>query len=296
MKVNIVKKEFTNLKVYILSVGKRKNDPSRNEDGWVATENTFGVIDGSAPRVNLRFEGKSSARFATDALRNVLLTTSPSVNGKELVLSMTAFLNEEIDRIGYTDLVQQNREASPAALFTVVRIVGDQVIITAIGDISCRINSKVIHNDNIKSEDLMMKKRILAMKKAKNKSPFIRDEELIKIGKQAIAEDLKFQVKNYFNNPNSDLGFGIIDGKEVPEKFIKRYTYDLRSIQTLELFSDGYYILPHSSDINLWEEKFFEGEKEDPLRWKNYPSVKTSSSSQFSDDRTILIANFKKLI
>ena len=41
MRTNIIKKEFTNLKVCILSVGKRKNDPSKNEDGWVATENTF---------------------------------------------------------------------------------------------------------------------------------------------------------------------------------------------------------------------------------------------------------------
>lgn len=294
MKANITIKEFPNFKVSILSIGKRRNEPLKNEDGWVATENTLGVIDGSAPRVDLRFEEKSSARFATDALRKVLLTTSPSVNGKELVLAMTAFLNEEIDRIGYTDLVQQNREASPAALFTVARIVGDQVIITAIGDISCRINGRVIHCDRFKSEDLMTIKRISAMKKAKNKNPFIRDEELIRIGRQAIVEDLKFQVENYFNNPNNDLGFGIIDGKEVPEKFIKKYVYDLKKIKILELFSDGYHVLPHSSSINSWEEKFFEGEKEDPLRWKKYPSVKVSFPGQFSDDRTILIVNSKK--
>lgn len=139
----------------------------------------------------------------------------------------------------------------------------------------------------------MTTKRILAMKKAKNNNPLIGDEELIKIGKQAITEDLKLHVKNYFNNPNSDLGFGIIDGKEVPEKFIKKHRYDLGSIKTLELFSDGYYVLPHSSNINSWEEKFFEGEKEDPLRWKKYASVKTSFPCQFSDDRTILIVTFK---
>lgn len=49
---------------------KTQNDPLKNEDGWVATENTFGAIDGSAPRVDFKFEGKSSARFATDALKN----------------------------------------------------------------------------------------------------------------------------------------------------------------------------------------------------------------------------------
>jgi hypothetical protein len=295
MTANIVQEEFSNLKVRILSVGKRKNDPLKNEDGWVATENTFAVIDGSAPRVDLKFEGKSSARFATDALRNVLLTTSPSVNGKELVLAMTAFLNEEIDRVpGYKDLIRRSKEASPAALFTAARIVGNRVVITALGDVSCRINGQVIHGDSFKSEDLMVKKRILAMKKAKKQSPDILDEELIRIGHWAIMQDLIYQVNNYFNKTGIDLGFGIIDGNEVPEKFIKKYTYDLRSIKTLELFSDGYHILPHSSDINSWEEKFFEGEKEDPLRWKSYPSVKSASPGKFSDDRTVLIAKFKK--
>lgn len=294
MKTNIIKKEFTNFKVCILSVGKRKNDPLKNEDGWVATENTFGVIDGSAPRVDLKFEGKSSARFATDIVRSVLLTTLPDLNGKELVSAITADLNKKINKVaGFRDIIKKNKEAVPAALFTSARIVGDKVIITGLGDISCRINGKVIHCDRFKSEALMAIKRISAMNNAKKQNPSILDEELIQVGQKAIMQDLIYQVKNYFNNPNNDLGFGIIDGKEVPEKFIKKYIYDLRSIETLELFSDGYHVLPHSSNINSWEKKFFEGEKEDPLRWKKYPSVKTSSSSQFSDDRTILIANFK---
>jgi len=294
MKVNIIEKEFINFKVCVLSVGKRKNEPLKNEDGWVITKDTFAVIDGSAPRVDLKFEGKSSARFATDALKSVLLTTPANINGKELVSSMTAFLNKEIDRAGYRKLVQQNKEASPAALFIVARIFEKQVIITAVGDISCRVNGEVIHCDHFKSEDLMMKKRILAMRKTKNENPSIPDEELIKIGRQSIAEDLKFQVKNYFNNLNSDLGLGIINGEKVPEKFIKKYTCNLKDVKILELYSDGYYILPYSPTINSWEGKFFDGEKEDPLRWGKYPSVKVSFPGQFSDDRTILIVNFKK--
>lgn len=39
------------------------------------------------------------------------------------------------------------------------------------------------------------------MKNAKKKEPLISDEELQVIGRQAI---------NYFNNPNSELGLGII--------------------------------------------------------------------------------------
>jgi len=286
---NIIRKEFLGLEINVLSVGKHKDDPSLNEDGWIVTENTFAVIDGSAPRVDLKFDGKSSARFATDIIKNVLLATPPNINGKELVLEITSVLNEEIDKIGFREIVKKNKEATPAALFTSARIVGNKVVITALGDVYCRINGKVIHCDRFESEDLMIAKRISAMKNAKNKNPSILDEELIQIGHQAIMQDLIYQVSNYFNKADIDLGLGIIDGNKVPEKFIKKYAYDLKNIKTLELFSDGYHVLPHSSSINSWEKKFFEGEKEDPLRWRKYPSVKAASKNMFSDDRTIVI-------
>jgi len=286
------RKEFPGLKVEALSIGKYKNDPSLNEDGWVVTENTFAVIDGSAPRVNLKFDGKSSARFAADVVKNVLLATNPSVNGRELVVAITKELNKEIDRIGIREIIKRAKEARPAALFIVARIVENKVIVTALGDVSCRINGKVIHTDRFKTEDLMTIKRIQAMRKAKKKTPSISNEKLQRIGKLAIQKDLKEQARNYFNNPNSELGLGIINGEAVPDKFIKTYTFNLKDIRTLELFSDGYFILPKTAKISSWEKAFSIGEKEDPLRWKKYPAVKGVMKGMYSDDRTILIVKF----
>lgn len=284
-----MQKEFTGLKVEVLSIGKHKRDPSLNEDGYVVTENTFAVIDGSAPRVDLKFDGKSSARFATDVVKNVLLTTSPSINGKELVAVITKELNKEIDKKGIRDVLVKNKEACPAALFTSARIVVDKIIITALGDVSCRLNGKVIHTCYFKTEELMIVKRIQAMKRAKKKSPSISDEELQSIGRQAIMGDLKEQVIKYFNNPNNELGLGIINGEVVPDKFIKTYAFDLKDVETLELFSDGYFIFSKVAEIESWEKAFFKGEREDPLRWNKYPAVKAASKNTFSDDRTILI-------
>lgn len=285
-------KEFSGIKVKALSVGKHKNDPSLNEDGYVVTENTFAVIDGSAPRVDLKFEGKSSAKFAANVVKNVFLTTAPSINGKELVAAITKELNKEIDRADIRDIITKNREACPAALFTSARIVEDRIIITALGDVSCRINGKVIHTCYFKTEELMTIKRIKAMRKAKDKNPSISDEELQKVGRLAIQEDLNHQVRNYFNNPDSELGLGIINGESVPDKFIKTYTFDLKDIRTLELFSDGYFILPKVAEIESWEKAFFKGEKEDPLRWSKYPAVKGIMQGMYSDDRTIVIVSY----
>lgn len=107
-----------------------------------------------------------------------------------------------------------------------------------------------------------------------------------------IKKDLKGQVRNYFNDPNSELGLGIINGEVVPDKFVKTYTLDLKDIKTLELFSDGYFVLLDDAEIESWEKAFLAGEKEDPLRWNRYPAVKGVMPGRYSDDRTILIVNF----
>ncbi len=277
------------LTVESLSVGKYKNNPVLNEDGYVVTQDTFAVIDGSAPRTDIKFLGKSSARFATDILKNVLEVTPSTVNGKALVSAMTETLNKEIENARYKDFIQKNKEASPAALFIAARIVGDKLIVTALGDVSGRINGKVIHEDSFKTEKLMTKKRIAAMQRAKAKNAHISDEELLKIGKEAIASDLVYQVRNYFNNSENNLGLGIINGEDIPEKFIKTYTYKLKDIKTLELFSDGYFVLPKNPEVQDWEEAFFAGEKQDPLHWEKYPAVKAATADKFYDDRTIVI-------
>lgn len=286
-------KEMAGMHVEALSVGKHKNSPELNEDGFVATSDTFAVIDGSAPRTSVKFVGRSSAQFATEVLKDVFTTTPPSLNGPELVAVITDKLNGAVKEIGAEEIVRQTPEARPAALFTAVRINGDKLIITAIGDVHCRINGQMVHEDRILTEDIMIGKRVAAMKHAKSQNPDISEEELRRVGRAAIEEDLQTQVRKYFNNPDDPLGLGIIDGDDVPEKFIKTYEFNVADVHTLEIFSDGYYVLPEAVEIESWEKAFLSAEREDPLRWEKYPAVKASTPDQYSDDRTILIARVK---
>jgi len=89
------------------------------------------------------------------------------------------------------------------------------------------------------------------------------------------------------------FGFGEIDGSSVPKKFIKAFKFELATIDTLEIFSDGYFKVAEKPTIDSWEEAFTEVEKIDPLKIGPYPSTKSSGSGHFTDDRTILIARFK---
>ncbi|RJQ36915.1 hypothetical protein C4559_04240 [Candidatus Microgenomates bacterium] len=274
-----------------LTVGKNKKDQSLNEDLWVTSKDTFAVVDGSKPRIPLDFRGKSGAQFAAEAVRIVLLNTNSSVNGAELVGKITEKLNERIDKIGFREVVNKNPLARPAALFSCARITGEEITITALGDVGVKVNGKVVHSQSFETEEAMAEKRIQAMQKAYKKNPHLSADELFKIGVEAISRALKQQYK-YFNNSNSELGLGIIDGNVVPEKFIKVYKFDLRDVKSIEIFSDGYFILPDTQEIKDWERGFTEGEEADPLRWRKYPAVKGAFKDNFSDDRTILIVKF----
>lgn len=279
------------VRIEALCVGKYKSDPSRNDDTYMATQDTFAVIDGSAQRTGILFNGKSSGQFAAEVLKEVLQTTPAHVNCEELVALMTKRLNDRLDKIGAGKIIEQTPESRPAALFVSARITKDKLVVTALGDVRFRMNGRIVHKLSIKTEEMMVKKRISAMKKDKRDNPNISVSRLIEVGRRAIQNDLSEQVKQYFNK-DIPLGIGIIDGNPVPERFIKVYEFDLDEVEVVELFSDGYYVMPNKPSIQAWEEAFHKAEKDDPLRWKKYPAVKYSTANQFSDDRTILIANF----
>jgi hypothetical protein len=98
-----------------------------------------------------------------------------------------------------------------------------------------------------------------------------------------LIEQFKYQ-----NNPTHPLGYGVIDGTETPEKFVKLFRFPIDSIRTVELFTDGYCSVPDKASIKEWEKLFKTVEEEDPDKWLKYISTKSK------DDRTIAIIKFSK--
>jgi hypothetical protein len=68
--------------------------------------------------------------------------------------------------------------------------------------------------------------------------------------------------------------------------FIKVYRIPLSDVHTLELFTDGYPLVPTGSTIQAWEQANAVVEAEDPYRYKKYLATKPK------DDRTVVIMNF----
>lgn len=259
----------------------------------MATENTFAVIDGATARHPLKFGDQSSGQFAADVVKKVLETSNSTVNGFLLAELMTSQLNKEMSKLGLDKVIIDLPEARPGALFIAARIVGDKIIITSLGDLGCRINGDKVLLEPLKIEEINVGKRIRVMNETKIKNPNIPDKELLEIGKNAVEEDIKEHTRSYYNNPDSDFGHGIIDGRDVPEKYVRVYKFNRKNVKTLELFSDGYFRLGVKPDISAWEQAFEEVEKEDPLKYGKYQAIKGSDDTHFTDDRTILIASMQ---
>jgi len=82
------------------------------------------------------------------------------------------------------------------------------------------------------------------------------------------------------------LGYGVINGTDTPNKFIKIFKFKLKNIKTLEIFTDGYCDIAKSPSIKSWEAMHKQVEKSDPHKYIKYISFKSK------DDRTILIVKF----
>lgn len=85
------------------------------------------------------------------------------------------------------------------------------------------------------------------------------------------------------------LGFPTLNGRPVPPSMVVEFRRDLAGLETVELFSDGYFGCPLGTDLDDWEEWFARVEAEDPAKVDRHASTKGSFRQRFADDRTVVI-------
>jgi serine/threonine protein phosphatase PrpC len=96
----------------------------------------------------------------------------------------------------------------------------------------------------------------------------------------------------YQNNATLQLGYPCLDGFEVPEHMIRIERFRRSDIETVEIYSDGYFKAGDGFGVTAWERAFAEAEREDPAKVLLYPSPKGSTASLWADDRTYLGVRF----
>lgn len=95
----------------------------------------------------------------------------------------------------------------------------------------------------------------------------------------------------FANSLASPLGYGVLDGFEIPLPLVHVFDRPRAAIRSIELFTDGYFNLGATSALSDWEAAFAEVENADPEKIGCYPSVKGSAGRMRTDDRTVVIVH-----
>ena len=84
-----------------------------------------------------------------------------------------------------------------------------------------------------------------------------------------------------------------LDGVGNPVDKVRTLQIPLADVDTLEIASDGYPVLPEQMEIAAWERALAEVDATDPDRIGSYAGTKGRTATTFGDDRSILIASRK---
>lgn len=258
-------------------------DPDRAccEDLIVVGADFAAVIDGATDKSETDFDGRTGGLLAAEAVRDALLELDREAELPDLVRLATSRLVGDLGSSGVeVDILVDD---GPSASFVVyanarreVWRVGDCSWLSeaetfpggkAIDSICANARSALLHallEDGVSEEELLA-----------------RDP-----GREMILPLLRNQhVFRNLADPSSDLAFGAIDGREVPDRFLE--VWPIGDFGELVLASDGYPELKPT--LALSEEALTEDLGEDPLRIGTHASTKGLAPGQRSfDDRAYL--------
>lgn len=139
-------------------------------------------------------------------------------------------------------------------------------------------------------EDAIAEIERRALAACKERLPGVPEAEFIELIHNGIA----FGQGNFQNvTDNRVLGYGGLDGFLVPERYIETRSWPLAEVETIELFSDGYFRPGDTFGVESWEKAFRDVEKEDPHKIGRYLSTKGTTELALTDDRTYLGVRLK---
>lgn len=306
------------------TAGKDPARPEANEDRLVVLPGRlYAVLDGVTARSPARYDGMLSGQFAAVLAQSALERGLPR-DGKAIVAALTTALAGASKRLGLEGAPAGLRLSTTMAL---ALDHGEQVEIILVGDSGVRIDGGAIHHmtkvlDSITAalrtaawlratrltDDPVVQERLsraVVMHGTAGSVEGWADVDLQAVGVTAaaacakrfpdvradlVADLLHGGIVNaqgrHQNNPDSPLGYGCLDGTTIPDRFIGRLF--LKTPQTIELFSDGYFAPGHDFGVASWEQRFAEVEHDDPAKIGQYASVKGSTAGMWSDDRSYL--------
>ncbi|MFK3777582.1 hypothetical protein [Agrobacterium sp. NPDC089420] len=285
------------------------------------------VFDGATDPTGASYNGLSSGRIA--ALAAARAVAEMSLDGTLETLAAPA-LFQNISDILKNEARRINASHPPSTTLAIVADMGDSFRLLLAGDSGIRINGARLLQHTKLIDMVSTSARIFVFKQifaatgdgdeaeartratifsglrsaVENGVMTAQDADDVVIAAaamsglqnhmEAVEEFLMGGIRvqpQFANRRGHVLGYASINGGRV----IDEGTVDLRiskqELSSLEIFTDGYLSLPVGTDIPAWEAEFARVEAADFHKLQDYPSVKGSTTAEFSDDRTVVCLN-----
>lgn len=282
------------------------------------------VLDGATDPQGGQKNGKSPGQFAAQAVAQAC--ASLFLDPDNLLLSakdITSNLSQELK----TRVHQQNFVGTPSTTLALALFLPGAVRILCIGDSGVRINGNQVSQFNKLIDEVSAASRVAVFKilharisdldhleyttrkvvfrglsRAVDEGVLARSEmnsviEMVgkKFSSLSIGADIAAFLEQgivsqnqYANMVRHPLGFSALNGALVSQEDVIDITLPASTIQTIELFSDGYQRLPSGQKVADWEQENHVAQAEDFHNIGVLKSVKGATSTEFFDDRSVI--------
>ncbi len=205
------------------------------EDTYFISEDFVAVIDGVTSKSDFTYDGKTTGKLASEIIKEVLEKADKNVYVNELI----KIINHEFFK--FYNTVEFPYSKTEKGLQAVCAIYSEFYHeIWLIGDCQVVVDGKIYMNPK-KSDVILAEFRSLVLKTLKKSAGGKTGKGQIEAAQIAreVIEPWILKSTLFANNPDSDYGYAIVNGRNIPKSLIKviKLSEDTHEII---ITSDGY--------------------------------------------------------
>lgn len=315
------------MKISALSLPKDRSLRVPSDDTLLVLPGVLGVFDGATSPQKHSPTGASSGRIASQA---AAIAVACLAQEGELPTAAPARIFAEISERIREASHRRGMEGKPSTTMALAVRCDDHIRFLLVGDSGIRINaSRLIRCekpiDSVSTQARLAVYATLAGRQddadeierlarsvsfegfdravetgllAANEAARIQADVASRFAEIAPEEDVRRFLANgirqqyrFANNAAHPMGYSTLNGDETCLKDIIDVRLPLAEVGSIEIFTDGYFLIPESASIDAWEEAFVVSEAEDFAKLGRFASVKGSTSREFADDRAVIVAD-----
>ncbi|MDZ7959579.1 MAG: hypothetical protein RMY34_17130 [Aulosira sp. DedQUE10] len=206
-------------------------DPTQGDDRLVINQHFVAVLDGATDTSGASFDGLSPGSFAAEIGAQVLKSLAPDSNAIEAIEQLTQAVRESLVR------VKSDKIPTFAPCCAIIIFSNARREIWRVGDCQYLLDGKG-HNPISKVDEVTTQLRSLIVHSYLAQGKTIAELLENDPSQSFLVSIYKLQTF-LFNSPAEPFGYGVINGNQVPEKYIEVIKIP-EQVKSVVLASDGY--------------------------------------------------------